>query len=53
MVAESGYYYKFKDDDEWESMGIDTDPTWKDVVRPIMQVYQILYLKISCCSGIF
>ena len=38
MASESGFYYKLKDDEDWVSMGEQSDSSWRDVVRPIMQV---------------
>ncbi|KAG6971869.1 hypothetical protein JG688_00004261 [Phytophthora aleatoria] len=39
VVAESGYFYRLPNDDEWQVMTEDTDPSWKKVVRPIMQYF--------------
>ncbi|KAF1776071.1 HAD-like domain [Phytophthora cactorum] len=39
VVAESGYFYRLPNDDEWQIMTEDTDPSWKKVVRPIMQYF--------------
>ncbi|KAG7394423.1 Trehalose-6-P synthase/phosphatase complex synthase subunit [Phytophthora boehmeriae] len=39
VVAESGYYYRLPNDDEWQIMTEDTDASWKKVVRPIMQYF--------------
>ncbi|TDH68828.1 hypothetical protein CCR75_006666 [Bremia lactucae] len=39
IVAESGYFYRLPNDDEWQVMAEDTDPSWKKVVRPIMQYF--------------
>lgn len=39
VVAESGYYYRLPHEDEWEMTAEDMDPSWKRVVRPIMQYF--------------
>ncbi|KAJ0392949.1 hypothetical protein P43SY_005969 [Pythium insidiosum] len=39
VVAESGYFYRLPHTDEWEMMTEDHDPSWKKVVRPIMQYF--------------
>ncbi|TMW60904.1 hypothetical protein Poli38472_000946 [Pythium oligandrum] len=39
VVAESGYFYRLPHTDEWEMMTGDHDPSWKKVVRPIMQYF--------------
>ncbi|GMF37820.1 unnamed protein product [Phytophthora fragariaefolia] len=39
VVAESGYFYRLPNSDEWQVMTEDTDPSWKKVVRPIMQYF--------------
>uniref|UniRef100_K3W821 alpha,alpha-trehalose-phosphate synthase (UDP-forming) n=1 Tax=Globisporangium ultimum (strain ATCC 200006 / CBS 805.95 / DAOM BR144) TaxID=431595 RepID=K3W821_GLOUD len=39
IVAESGYCYRLPHEDEWETMAEDMDPSWKRVVRPIMQYF--------------
>ncbi|KAL3670154.1 hypothetical protein V7S43_004469 [Phytophthora oleae] len=39
VVAESGYFYRMPNDEEWQVMAEDTDPSWKKVVRPIMQYF--------------
>ncbi|KAG1713046.1 hypothetical protein DVH05_000776 [Phytophthora capsici] len=39
VVAESGYFYRLPNDEEWQVMTEDTDPSWKKVVRPIMQYF--------------
>lgn len=40
VVAESGYYYRLPHATEWQMMAEDTDPSWKKVVRPIMQYFK-------------
>ncbi|KAE9000953.1 Alpha,alpha-trehalose-phosphate synthase [UDP-forming] A [Phytophthora fragariae] len=39
VVAESGYFYRLPNDEAWQVMTEDTDPSWKKVVRPIMQYF--------------
>ncbi|OWZ04613.1 Alpha,alpha-trehalose-phosphate synthase [Phytophthora megakarya] len=39
VVAESGYFYRLPNSAEWQVMTEDTDPSWKKVVRPIMQYF--------------
>ncbi|DAZ96531.1 TPA: hypothetical protein N0F65_011208 [Lagenidium giganteum] len=39
VVAESGYFYRLPNDDEWQMITEDDDPSWKKVVRPIMQYF--------------
>lgn len=39
VVAESGYFYRLPYSYEWEMMTEDHDPSWKKVVRPIMQYF--------------
>ncbi|GAB9467761.1 Alpha,alpha-trehalose-phosphate synthase [Globisporangium polare] len=39
LVAESGYYYRLPHENDWEMMAEDMDPSWKRVVRPIMQYF--------------
>ncbi|RLN98729.1 hypothetical protein BBJ28_00009342 [Nothophytophthora sp. Chile5] len=39
VVAESGYFYRLPNEDAWQVMTEDTDPSWKKVVRPIMQYF--------------
>lgn len=39
VMAESGYFYRLPNEEEWQAMTEDTDPSWKKVVRPIMQYF--------------
>lgn len=39
LAAESGFYYKMKEDEDWIAMGENVDASWKNEVRPVMQYF--------------
>lgn len=38
LAAEYGFYYRMPDEDEWHTMVPEIDTSWRDIVRPILEV---------------
>lgn len=38
LAAEYGFYYRYPDEEEWQTMVPEIDTTWRDIVRPILEV---------------
>lgn len=38
LAAEYGFYYRYPDEDEWQTMVPEIDTSWRDIVRPILEV---------------
>lgn len=51
LAAEYGFYYRMPDEEEWQTMVPDIDTSWRDIVRPILEVRRGLVVSPSlCCS---
>jgi hypothetical protein len=38
LAAEYGFYYRMPDDEAWQTMAPEVDTSWRDIVRPILEV---------------
>lgn len=39
LAAEYGFYYRMPDEEEeWQTMAPEVDTSWRDIVRPILEV---------------
>lgn len=48
LAAEYGFYYRMPDEEEWQTMVPDIDTSWRDIVRPILEVRR----GESCLDGL-
>lgn len=38
LAAEYGFYYRMPDEEEWQTMVPEIDTSWRDIVRPMLEV---------------
>jgi trehalose 6-phosphate synthase/phosphatase len=46
LAAEYGFYYRMPDDEEWQTMVPEIDTSWRDIVRPILEVRNALIASV-------
>jgi len=57
LAAEYGFYYRMPDDEAWQTMAPEVDTSWRDIVRPILEVGPSLRPSVrpvrACLLGVW